>query len=296
MTTLSKNNFKNDYEVITTTNPEDVYQIISDNQTSQHFHFFSNQTQETYNLCYDTNENLAVGFDFNKIINFIENKELSNSVGIGVVVVDYKMPQMNGVELCKIIREHYHSKTILLTAEAGSNDAIDAFNNKLIDGYIRKNEHYAINKLKLLVKSVLNNFFIELSLPILNSLEAIGCSHITDPIFIKFFHGFLCEHNIREYYLVNLSWVYIMFDTNGNKFIFIVQDENDLRKNFIEIYEDINEVEDVINLVKDQKYIPYFGINKEPLETPLKEWHNHIHQSNQVQSNNKTYYWTFIAA
>lgn len=288
-----KNVFKSDYEVLTATDYEDANKILLENTAKNNFNFFVDQTEERYDLCNDISTNLTFSLDFNKIINFIDNKD-SASIGIGVLVVDYKMPTINGVDYCKSLT-NYRLKKILLTAEAEYEDGIRAFNQHLIDGYIKKGEPLAINKLKGHIKSALYDFFVELSLPILKSLETIGCTHVFDPGFIEFFQNFLNLHNISEYYLVNLSWVYIMKDSAGDKYTFIVQDENDLRKNFVETYEEFEEAKEIVNLVKNEKYIPYFGINQDPLNIPFTQWRNYVHKSNQLQTKTKTYYWVFIA-
>jgi CheY-like chemotaxis protein len=59
---------------------------------------------------------------------------------ISVAMVDYAMPQMNGLELCRRIRDP-SIKKILFTGVATETDAIEAFNNGVIDHYIRKSEH-----------------------------------------------------------------------------------------------------------------------------------------------------------
>lgn len=59
---------------------------------------------------------------------------------ISVAMVDYAMPQMNGLELCRRIRNP-SIKKILFTGVATEAEAIEAFNHGVIDHYIRKSEH-----------------------------------------------------------------------------------------------------------------------------------------------------------
>lgn len=58
---------------------------------------------------------------------------------ISVVVVDYAMPEMNGVEFCRKIAD-LPVKKILLTGEADHKIAVEAFNEGIIDKFIRKDE------------------------------------------------------------------------------------------------------------------------------------------------------------
>lgn len=58
---------------------------------------------------------------------------------ITVVIVDYNMPDMNGLEFCKKIDRQW-VKLILLTSQSDSNLAIDALNRADIDYYIQKQQ------------------------------------------------------------------------------------------------------------------------------------------------------------
>ena len=58
---------------------------------------------------------------------------------VSVVVIDYEMPGINGIELCKLIKDTTIKK-IILTSRATERIAIDAFNNQTIDAFIFKEE------------------------------------------------------------------------------------------------------------------------------------------------------------
>ena len=64
-----------------------------------------------------------------------------------VLVVDYSMPQMNGVDLCEALR-HLPCKKILFTGAADEKVAVDAFNRGLIDRYIKKSDDDALDRLE----------------------------------------------------------------------------------------------------------------------------------------------------
>jgi CheY-like chemotaxis protein len=57
--------------------------------------------------------------------------EPSRFNNIAVLVVDYSMPTINGIEFCKQLGDK-HVYKILLTAEADSDIAINAFNDGII--------------------------------------------------------------------------------------------------------------------------------------------------------------------
>lgn len=54
-----------------------------------------------------------------------------------IVIVDYSMPEINGIDFCKKIAK-YPCKKIMLTGEADYEIAVNAFNEGLIDKFILK--------------------------------------------------------------------------------------------------------------------------------------------------------------
>lgn len=77
-----------------------------------------------------------------------------------VLVIDFSMPQMNGVEFCAAVRD-LPCKKILLTGQSDESIAIDAFNRKLIDSFIEKRDPDAINRLESEIFRLHEDFFAE---------------------------------------------------------------------------------------------------------------------------------------
>ncbi|HQT26105.1 MAG TPA: response regulator, partial [Burkholderiales bacterium] len=77
-----------------------------------------------------------------------------------VLIIDYAMPQMNGLELCEAVRG-LPCKKILLTGQADEKLAVDAFNRKLIDRFIKKNDPDALNRLEGEIIQLQKDFFNE---------------------------------------------------------------------------------------------------------------------------------------
>ena len=64
---------------------------------------------------------------------------------VTIVVVDYDMPEMSGLDFCKGI-QNPQVKKIMLTGVAGENIAIQAFNDDAIDRFIVKQDAQALEK------------------------------------------------------------------------------------------------------------------------------------------------------
>ena len=77
---------------------------------------------------------------------------------ISVVVVDYDMPEMDGLELCRNIKNH-SIKKILLTGKADEKLAVQAFNQGLIDRFIMKQDAEVIPSLNQAIVELQQAYF-----------------------------------------------------------------------------------------------------------------------------------------
>src|SRR4051812_28713831 len=93
------------------------------------------RSQEQCNVAFDIAHIHRIGFEPQRFMT------------PSVVVVDYSMPQMNGVDFCQAL-SGLSCKKILFTGAADEKIAVDAFNRGLIHRYIRKNDDNALDKLE----------------------------------------------------------------------------------------------------------------------------------------------------
>jgi len=81
----------------------------------------------------ENDDELYYSIDFSKIKNLSEKSDKNEIVS--VVIVDYSMPLMNGIEFCKKIA-HLPVLKIMLTGHADFKLAVDAFNHGIIDKFL----------------------------------------------------------------------------------------------------------------------------------------------------------------
>jgi CheY-like chemotaxis protein len=77
-----------------------------------------------------------------------------------VVVVDYAMPEMNGLELCRRLA-HLPLRKILLTGQADDQVAVDAFNDGLIDYFLSKSAPNAPQVLRAQIRRFQKSFMAD---------------------------------------------------------------------------------------------------------------------------------------
>ena len=146
----------------------------------------------------DDSERL-IHLDLNLIEQEVSNLERFREVS--VVVVDYDMPSMSGLAFLKQIKDP-QVKKILLTGVADEKIAVKAFNEGLIDRFIRKAESDAIQTLNRAIVELERAYFASVSRMLLNSLLLQSPSFLTDPQFEAQFEKLRNESNFVEYYLV----------------------------------------------------------------------------------------------
>lgn len=145
---------------------------------------------------------------------------------VSVVIVDYQMPSMNGIEFCKSIRSS-HFKIIMLTGEATHELAINAFNNCNIDKFIRKSTPNLHDELAKAIADVQFKHFQDVSSYVLNSfLNSRNplSSFLQNESFVSFFKEVLRKNKISEFYLLNNSGDFLFITKEGEICYFVLRD------------------------------------------------------------------------
>lgn len=207
---------------------------------------------------------------------------------ISTVTVDYSMPAMNGLEFIQKIKNK-SIKKILLTGMADEKIAIQAFNDDLIDGYIKKGDANFEDTLTVNIEKCMNNYFSGYSKAIENSLSVYGKSHFQDPIFANFLNKIWNSSNFVEYYLLDSVGSYLLVQKNGNLTCLFVYTESEMEK-LIESAKSSGEyIDELIQALESREFILSF-YNSKGMFPPVKEWHSYLYPAKQLNGY-QTYYW-----
>ncbi len=163
-----------------------------------------------------------------QFVNKHENKQ-------GILIADYSMPNINGIEL---LTKYYYAtlRKILLTNVFTMEEAIDALHKKHINYYLPK-ERTAI--LLEVIKEQQLIFFEEITQSIIKVLHSNNSSYLkflSDKIYINIFNEICQKYNIKKYYIINSYGNYYL-ENDTNKYIFSIYSKDDL----IEIAKDFSE-------------------------------------------------------
>jgi len=194
---------------------------------------------------------------------------------MSVAVVDYAMPEINGLEFCAGIKDARIGK-ILLTGKADERVAVKAFNDGLINRFIRKQDPDAIQQLATAIAELQRDYFTRLERTISEALAVGAYGFLRNPDFVLVVERLLQEKKIVEHYLVTRPQGLLMLDASGNAWRLVVMDENALRSQ-VEIAQDLDAPDELIRQLASGQVVPYFwrsGGDYSPLDT---DWPANLH-------------------
>ncbi|KTD52804.1 response regulator [Legionella quateirensis] len=209
---------------------------------------------------------------------------------ISVVIVDYAMPGMDGLEFCRRI-EDTNIKKILLTGQADEKLAIEAFNEGLIHRYIKKSDPDVAG---LIIKSIHDlqlQYFQSMSDMVVRMLSVTSPSCLHDKKFAEWFWDLCKKKGIVEFYLADNSGSFFMLDDDANISFLIVKNEADMRLHY-DLALDNGASEEVLDQLLSGEKIPCFWQSNSA--TPQwNEWTNCLVPAHKFVSD-ETYYYAYV--
>lgn len=209
---------------------------------------------------------------------------------IAVVVVDFEMPNINGAEICRQLRDAgCPVKIIMLTGEADEPMAIKIFNEKLIDKFILKGQPGLDETLKNSIIEMKKNYFQDLSYPIIRGLISDQDSSLGDPAFKSFFEKIAQDLSASSYYLIELSGSFIFIDNAGKPMWLIIRTSSALEE-IADQMEDAELPVDLVASVREGKMIPYFPNYEEDIFSDASVFKKHLHKAEKLKGNKEYSY------
>lgn len=209
---------------------------------------------------------------------------------ISVVVVDYAMPGMDGLEFCRRI-ENTHIKKILLTGQADEKLAIEAFNEGLIHRYIKKSDPDVANLITKSIHDLQLLYFQGMSDMIVRMLSVTSPSCLHDKKFAELFWEICRNKKIVEFYLADNSGSFLMLDDDAKISFLIVKNEADMRLHY-DWALDNGASEEVLELLLSGEKIPCFW--QLSSATPQwSEWSNCLVPASKFVSD-EVYYYAYV--
>lgn len=144
-----------------------------------------------------------------------------------VVVVDYSMPSMNGLEFCAALSDPNIRKA-LLTGVADEKAAVEAFNAGLIHRFIPKHAGQSTSDIYDFVDVMQQEYFAQYSARLKNTLAIDPPVFLTDQAVADFIIRLMKKQRLAEYYLAGDPPGLLMLTGNGRIYRLIVLNEAEL--------------------------------------------------------------------
>jgi len=200
---------------------------------------------------------------------------------VSVLVVDYSMPEINGIEFCEKINNS-SIKKILLTGQASAKEAIRAFNNNTIHYYLNKGDEHMLEELESSIRQLQQAYFNELSSSIKAEAIDSGTPFFADPQLAHYFQNACNTYNIAEYYYLTNPSRFALSAQDGKQFLCVICTEDDIAEH-LQILSEENAPKELCNTIETRKFIPLFPSEDGFYEPSIGNPMSYLHPADLIQ-------------
>ena len=212
---------------------------------------------------------------------------------LSVVVVDYAMPGLNGLEFCERLGNAPVRK-ILLTGKADEKTAVQAFNAGIIDRFIVKSDPKALTLVSDNAKALQASRFEESAEVIVRALGAAAPGFLKDRRFAELFAELGRRTNAVEYYLAADAPGMLLVDSEGVPTLCVALTAQDLRAHW-EIARDQDAPAELLAALEGHAKVPFFWQGEGFYGPECTDWRAALHPA-EILEGAETYYYALIAS
>lgn len=194
-----------------------------------------------------------------KVLNHSHLKQRNNErdMEISVIVADFSMPSLNGIEFCKKINNPAIKK-ILLTGHATPSDAVTAFNENIIHYYIKKSDENMLEQLTNAINKLQNAYFQDLTSHIKNEAVDVNTPFFADAELADYFQKVCSELDVKEYFYLSNPSRFTLQTRDGSESLCLIYTEEDIAEH-LKILEEEDAPSDLIQRIASRDFIPLFN-------------------------------------
>jgi CheY-like chemotaxis protein len=208
-----------------------------------------------------------------------------------VVIVDYAMPEMDGLEFCSGIQDP-SVKKVLLTGVADEKLAVRAFNEGVIDRFLPKAGDATLDHAVTYAQQLQRSFFVDQQRAFSESL-ALAPRFLADQAMSSYF-DFLCgQLGIVEHYLVGDPPGFLMLTSAGEVIRLVVLSEEDVDRQ-VDFAERFDAPQAVVHGLQSRRQIACFFEAPDPHGDAPFGWAEYLHDARVIRSGARTWYTAVI--
>jgi CheY-like chemotaxis protein len=205
-----------------------------------------------------------------------------------VVVVDYDMPGMNGLEFCRRMTDPSVRK-IMLTGKADEHIAVQSFNEGIIHRFIRKQDASAVPALNRAVHDLQSAYFDDRCQSILDTLAVSEYAFLRDEALAARVAVLSDSLGIVEHYLSYCPGGLLMLDSAGQSYLLIVHTDETLR-GLREIAIEQSAPADFLDALDSGHSLPYFWQTSGHYPADCVAWRDYMHPATQLNGKQRYVY------
>ena len=208
-----------------------------------------------------------------------------------VIVVDYSMPRMNGLEFCAKLKD-LPCMTILLTGMADENIAVQGFNDGLIDRYIKKDNPAMAERLSAEIEALQMRYFSNLSSTLRDLLSRHSFSFLSDPAVTRLVRELSSRYRFIEYYLYPHPAGVLLLTADGRATLMVIE-TNASMLTHLENAEAYNAPDALLKGLHDKQIVPFFWPGDGMYTPACVEWEQYCLPAEVCQGREPYYYALF---
>jgi CheY-like chemotaxis protein len=234
--------------------------------------------QPAATLTIGTNNQLTLPVSLSPITDALYTEQRFSEVS--VVVVDYDMPSVNGLEVCRRLAPT-GVKKILLTGKADEKAAVKAFNNGLIDCFVSKGNTAMMDQLISAIADLQQRYFATASSPLAGILGQADLAFLADAQFARSFEQMREQHGWVEYYLSPKPAGMLCLTADGQATQLLVADQQHQQISY-QRATDMGAPADVLELIRSAEVIIDLNVDHDQAANKDFQWQQNIHLSQPV--------------
>jgi CheY-like chemotaxis protein len=143
---------------------------------------------------------------------------------VSVVLVDYAMPSVDGLQFCERMTDPY-ARRAMLTGVADEKLAVEAFNAGLIHRFIPKHKAAAVEAVVAFVAELEREYFHQYLARLRTALTLDPPGFLVDPVLAVQVQQLMHSEGVAEYYLVGDPPGFLMLRPNGSVLRLLLLDD-----------------------------------------------------------------------
>ncbi|HVY06545.1 MAG TPA: response regulator [Burkholderiales bacterium] len=196
-----------------------------------------------------------------------------------VVVVDYDMPEIDGLELCRRL-EHSPIRKVLLTGKADEKLAVQAFNEGIINRFILKQDPSAMLLLQETIREMQEDYFEDIERTVEDALNIGPLHFLRDPFFGEVFRKICADLKIVEFYLCSSPDGILLLDGDANVTLLLVCNDEAMRMHYEVAFDNAAPAALLDELIKGN-IVPYFWRSRGLYSRQYFDWRSYIYPAQE---------------